>query len=51
MNKELKTITMKEAEELKMTIWEGSENWYARLPHGINRENELYGYVFTITDK
>jgi hypothetical protein len=48
MNMILKEITRAEAEKLGMTIWRGNENWYARLPIGINRENALYGYVFTI---
>ncbi len=50
MNINEKTITRKEANKLNMTIWEGSEEGkiYARLPHGIDRKNPLYGYVFTI---
>ncbi len=43
-----KTISREEAENLGMTIWEGNECYYARLPYGIDRENELYGYVFRI---
>jgi hypothetical protein len=51
MNIQEKTITRKEAEKLNMEIWEGNENkWYARIMWNIDRENPLYGYVFTITE-
>lgn len=42
-------MTRQEAERLNMTIWTGNDGErYARLPHGKDRQNSLYGYVFLI---
>lgn len=34
------------AQELNMTIWQGTDHWYAQKRD--NRESRLYGYTFVI---
>ena len=46
----IETITREKAEELNMDIWEGNDEGmkYARMKHGEDRENDLYGKVFIL---
>ena len=45
-------ITRKEAEKNNMEIWTANDGitLYARIQHGMDRDNPLYGYVYKITN-